>query len=282
LIDFLLIHRRPSVRTRFYDLFANMPNFNRRKTAFAQFNPALLPMKTQSASLVLLAALTLSACTANFSSKESDNRVSDERDLDKVTQLYVSGVFNLYLSQGDKPSLKIEGNEDQIKNLKVTQNGETLELKFDEINNNFFGDSKPDVYLTLSELEMMEFDGVGNLKSEGSFKVDDLQLKGNGVGNISLDFEASKIDADFNLLGNLTLEGSASEITISNEGIGNIEATGLDAQNMTLTSSGIGRVSVHCTGDLSITVNGIGAVSYTGNPNVIKEEINGIGKVSRN
>ncbi|GAA0881338.1 head GIN domain-containing protein [Algoriphagus jejuensis] len=239
-------------------------------------------MKTKTTLLSLLAVLALFSCTANFSSKDSDNRITDERDLDKVTKLKVSGIFNLYLSQGDKPSLKIDGDEEQIKKLKVIQNGETLELKFDEIKNNFFGESRPDVYLTLSELEMMEFDGVGNLKFDRPFKVDDLRLKGNGVGNISLQFEAKKIDADFNMMGNLTLGGSAEEITISNEGIGNIEASGLQAQDMTLNSSGIGRVSVNCTGDLSITVNGIGAVSYTGNPNVIKEEINGIGKVTRN
>ena len=239
-------------------------------------------MKTKSASLVLFAALTLSTCTANFSSKESDNRVSEERDLGKVNQLKISGIFNLYLSQGDKPSIRMEGDEEYIKKLKVIQDGETLELKFDEINNTFFGDSRPDVYLTLGDLKSIEFDGVGNIKSEGTFKVDELMLRGNGVGNISLQFEAKVIDADFNMMGNMTLEGSVGGIKLLNEGIGNIEASGLQAQNMTLTSSGIGRVSVHCTGDLSITVNGIGAVSYTGNPNVIKEEINGIGKVTRN
>lgn len=239
-------------------------------------------MKTRPSFLILLATLVLSSCTVNFSSKESDNRVTNERDLDDVSRLYVSGVFNLYISQGDKPSLKIDGEEGLVKNLKVSQKGEVLELKFEEIKNNFFGNSKPDVYLTLAELKEIEFDGVGNLRSEGTFKVDELLLQGNGVGNISLMFDANKIDADFNLMGNLTLAGRADMITLANEGIGNIEASELLTQTMTLNSSGIGKVSVNCTGDLSITVNGIGAVSYTGNPNVIKEEINGIGKVSRN
>lgn len=257
---------------------------SKEETPSGNISKLTLPetMKFNSAIFSLLVVLALSSCTANFSSKESDNRVTDERDLDKVTQLNVSGIFNLYLSQGDKPSLRIEGDEDNIKKLKVIQNGETLELEFDEIKNNFFGDSRPDVYLTLSDLEVMEFDGVGNIKSEGPFKVGEIRLLGNGVGNISLQFEAQKIDAEFNLMGNMTLKGAAEVINLSNEGIGNIEASELIAQDMTLTSSGIGKVAVHCTRDLSITVNGIGAVSYTGNPNVIKEEINGIGKVSRN
>ena len=226
--------------------------------------------------------LALTSCTLNFSSKESGNQVTDERNLDNVSQLYVHGIFNLYLSQGDKPSLRIEGDEELIKKLKVSQDGEKLELKFEELKNNWFSDSRLDVYLTLGDLDVLEFDGVGNIRTEGQFKTEDIRLAGNGVGNISLDFDAEKIDADFNLMGNMTLKGSATVINLSNEGIGNIEASQLIAQEMTLTSNGIGKVSVHCTGDLSITVNGIGAVSYVGNPNVIKEEINGIGKVSRN
>lgn len=239
-------------------------------------------MKIKPTSIYLLAALTLLSCTANFSSNDSDNRITDERDLEEVTHLKVSGIFNLYLSQSDKPSIRIEGNEEQIRKLKTIQSGELLELKFDEIKNNVFSDSRPDVYLTLGQLKQLEFDGVGNIRTEGTFKVEEIELEGGGVGNILLQFEAKKIDAQFNLMGNMTLEGSANEINLSNEGIGNIDASKLLAQTMTLNSSGIGKVAVHCTGDLSITVNGIGAVSYTGNPNVIKEEINGIGKVTRN
>lgn len=239
-------------------------------------------MKIKPTSIYLLAALTLFSCTANFSSNDSDNRITDERDLEEVTHLKVSGIFNLYLSQGDKPSIRIEGNEEQIRKLKTIQSGELLELKFEEIKNNVFSDSRPDVYLTLGQLKQLEFDGVGNIRTEGTFKVEEIELEGGGVGNILLQIEAKKIDAQFNLMGNMTLEGSANEINLSNEGIGNIDASKLLAQTMTLNSSGIGKVAVHCTGDLSITVNGIGAVSYTGNPNVIKEEINGIGKVTRN
>ncbi len=230
----------------------------------------------------LLAVLTLFSCTANNSSNESDNRITDDRDLEEVKHLKVSGIFNLYLSQGDKPSIRIDGDEDQVRQFKTVQNGDFLELKFDEINSGVFSDTRPDVYLTLSQLNQLEFDGVGNFKTEGPFKVEEIKLVGDGVGNILLQFEATKIDAQFNMMGNITLEGSAGEINLSNEGIGNIDASKLLVQTMTLTSSGIGRVAVHCTGDLSITVNGIGAVSYTGNPNVIKEEINGIGKVTRN
>ncbi|MFN3996265.1 head GIN domain-containing protein [Algoriphagus sp.] len=239
-------------------------------------------MKTNYAIFALLLAVILQSCTANFNSK-SENQVIDEQAVDGATKLKMSGIFNLFLSQGDQPNLRLEGDEALIKKLKVTRDGEWLTLDFEKVNENFFKiNSKLDVYLTLSDLKIFEFEGVGNIKTEGPFEVTDIKVKGEGLGNLKLELIANKIDADFNMMGNLTLQGKTDEIKLNNEGMGNVDASNLIAQNMTLKSSGIGRVSVHCEGDLSITVDGIGSVSYKGNPNVIKEQINGIGKVTRN
>ncbi len=136
--------------------------------------------------------------------------------------------------------------------------------------------------MTVSELEEFVFDGVGNIKTESPIELDEVNIKGDGVGNLNLELQANTINAVFSMLGNIHLKGSVDAIRLTNDGMGNVDASDLIAQNMTLKTSGIGRVAVHCEGDLSITVDGIGAVSYTGNPNVIKEEINGIGKVTRN
>jgi len=231
---------------------------------------------------ILLLSIILESCTLNFSKKYEES-ISDNRDIEGTSKLKVSGIFNLYLSQGDKPTLRIEGDEKLVKKLNATQNGDWLELDFEKVNENFFKkNSKLDIYLTLSKLEEFVFEGVGNIKTEGSFDVQDISIKGDGVGNLNLELQANTIKAVFSMLGNINLRGTVNDISLSNDGLGNVDAGDLIAQNMTLTSSGIGRVAVHCEGNLSITVDGIGAVSYKGNPNVIKEEINGIGKVTRN
>ncbi len=239
-------------------------------------------MKTNLLIPILLLAAILQSCTLNFNRK-SENSVSDNREIEGTRKLKVSGIFNLYLSQGDKPMLRIEGDEELTKKLKVTQNGDWLELDFDKVNESFFkNNSKVDVYLTLSQLEEFVFDGVGNIKTEEPLEVGDISIRGDGVGNLNLELQANTIKAVFSMLGNINLSGKVNSIGLSNDGLGNVDASDLIAQTMNLKSSGIGRVAVHCEGDLSIIVDGIGTVSYTGNPNVIKEEINGIGKVTRN
>jgi hypothetical protein len=239
-------------------------------------------MKTNLLIPFLLLTLLVQSCTLNFS-KKTEESISEERAIESTKNLKVSGIFNLYLSQGDNPSLRIEGSDEIVKKLKVTQNGDWLELDFEEVNENFFKkNSNLDVYLTVTDLEIFSFEGVGNIKTETPLVVENITIKGDGVGNLNLELEATTVKAVFAMLGNINLRGSVNAIGLRNDGLGSVDASELVAQNMNLISSGIGRVAVHCEGELSITVDGIGAVSYTGNPEVIKEEINGIGKVSRN
>jgi hypothetical protein len=131
-------------------------------------------------------------------------------------------------------------------------------------------------------LKEFNYEGVGNVKTNGLFKVADLRLLGNGVGNLELELDAQEIDADFDMVGNIKLRGKANRAIFINNGIGNLDASELIVQNMDVNSSGIGKVEVNCVGDLSLVVDGIGKVSYTGNPRVIKKEVTGIGKVEEN
>jgi hypothetical protein len=231
---------------------------------------------------VLLLALIFQSCNLNFNRKSEESK-SDNREIQDTKNLKVSGIFNLYLSQGDKPSLRIEGDEEIAKKLKVGQDEDWLVLDFEDVNENFFKkNSKLDVYLTVTDLEVFSFEGVGNIKTETPLEVENITIKGDGVGNLNLEIQATTIKAVFAMLGNINLRGSVNAIGLRNDGLGNVDASGLISQNMNLVTSGIGRVAVHCEGELSLIVDGIGSVSYTGNPTVIKEEINGIGKVTRN
>lgn len=236
--------------------------------------------------LLALAFLAVMSCTSRTSGErqESGENVTDERKLSGISQVKISGILNVYLSQGDEESIHVEGDEKAVSLLEIIEDGEVLEIGYRDEDNvkNIFEDFTPDIYLTVSDLSRLSFEGVGNIQTKSSFQVDDLLISGDGIGKIDLEIEAKTIEATFNMMGNIVLRGSVETISLSNEGMGKIDASKLIAQKMTLTSSGIGLVDVYCEEELAITVNGIGSVNYSGNPKVIKEDINGIGKVSRN
>jgi hypothetical protein len=211
----------------------------------------------------------------------SGEQVNDTRDLEGVSRLKINGAFNLLISQSDAPSLRIEGSKELADKLQVKQEGDQLELSMEDGETGFFQNESLTVYVAVADLSEFTFEGVGNIKTEETLNLKEILIRGSGVGNIKLDIEAESIDAEFNLLGNMVLKGKATDVLLVNEGIGNVDASGLISQTMDLQSSGIGRVSVYCEGELSIQVNGIGTVEYSGNPTVVNEKVDGIGKVTR-
>lgn len=215
---------------------------------------------------------------------EAGESITEERKLSGITQVKISGVVNLFLSQGDEESIRIEGDENVISLMEINEDGEILEIGYNDEEDlkSFFNDFTPDIYLQVSDLSRLSFEGVGNIQTENSFKVKELVIIGDGIGKIDLEIEAEVIDATFNMMGNIVLRGTVDSISLTNEGVGKIDGSNLIAQNMILNSSGIGKIDVYCENELFITVNGIGSVGYSGNPKVIKKEVNGIGKVSEN
>lgn len=215
-------------------------------------------------------------------SYSSENEIQEKKVLSGVTRLQVDGVFNLTLTQSDDESIEVEGPSALIDKLIIDQQGDLLVLKMEKIDGFNFNKSDFKIRISLKDLKELNYEGVGNIKTNGLFKVGDLEFLGNGVGNLELELDAQKIDADFDMVGNIKLRGKANRAIFLNNGIGNLDASELIVQNMDVNSSGIGKVEVYCVGDLSLVVDGIGKVSYSGNPRIIKKEVSGIGKVEKN
>lgn len=240
-----------------------------------------IAMKTIFIFLAIPALLLFFSCESS-NSYSSENEIQEKKTLSGVKRLQTDGVFNLTLTQSNEESIEVEGPAELIDKLTIDQQGDLLVLKMEK--NGGFNFNKGDfkIRIALKELTELNYDGVGNVKTNGLFKVGNLKLLGNGVGNLELELEAQEIDANFDMVGNIKLNGNAFRAIFENNGVGKLDASELIVENMEVNSSGIGKVEIHCEGDLSLVVDGIGKVSYSGNPRIIKKEVSGIGKVEEN
>ncbi len=238
-------------------------------------------MKILSHFLAIPVLFLLFSCESS-NSYISEEEIQEKKALTGVTRLQLDGVFNLTLTQSDEESIEVDGTSELIDKLIIDQQGDLLILKMEKIRGFNFNKEDLKIRISLKDLKELDYEGVGNVKTNGLFKVGNLKLLGNGVGNLELELEAKEIDADFDMVGNITLHGNAYRATFENNGVGKLDASQLIVENMEVKSSGIGKVDVHCKGDLSLVVDGIGKVSYSGNPRIIKKEVSGIGKVEEN
>jgi hypothetical protein len=231
--------------------------------------------------LGIFIAFIVSSCSiSREKSNITGDLVNQERTISDFSELEVRGIFNLYLSQGDRVALRIEAYEQTHEDISVLSRGEKLILDLEK-DEKIFGNKEINVYLTVKDLSRFEFDGVSVVKTEMPLKLNHLRLVGNGVGNTNLELIVKELDAEFNMVGNITLSGKAETVLLQNDGVGNLDASELITDFMTLESEGIGKVEVYCEKELSITVNGIGKVTYSGDAEIKKLKRNGIGKVEK-
>jgi len=80
--------------------------------------------------------------------------------------------------------------------------------------------------------------------------------------------------------GQLRASGEVGALDARLDGAGNLELAALHAGNASVSVNGTGNIAVHVTDQLEATVNGVGTISYAGNPREVVRHVNGVGNVS--
>jgi len=228
--------------------------------------------------IILVAFLcTLSSCDEI---KGDGNVVTEQRTLSGFNQLEVNGVFNLYISQGDSESVKIETDKNLLKLIETKNNGSKLIIKM-ETNGKSIDATKINVFLTVKNIQKLEFNTIGNIETTSVLKANNLEIIGSGVGNTKLELNCLKVDGNFSTVGNVVLKGKIQNLTMSNTGVGNLDALDLNTDTLVLTSTGVGNVEVNVEKEISIISSGIGNVKYKGNAVIKNIDASGIGRVKK-
>ena len=206
------------------------------------------------------------------------NVQTQERPISTFDKIEINGVFNVFLSQGDKEQVKVETDENlqslivsSVTNnvLSVTMRDSASIGKMKKIN----------IYISVVHLSSITTNGVGKLKCTSPIKVSALSLDCKGVGLTELNVEGDKLSVNSETVGELKLSGTMKETSIKHSGLGLINAFGLLNEKLNLDVDGIGAAEVYASKDLTITSNGVGGVRYKGNPAVKRIKNEGIGKV---
>lgn len=210
-------------------------------------------------------ALLLGFTTAQAQQSDNANVVTKEVSVGSFTAIDLSGVMNVYLTQGDKVSVKVEADERVQDKVSVTTEGNTLYVKTKK--GNLSNVKKMNVYITFTNLAEIHNKLVGNLKGETPIKETALRYKSAAVGNTHLQLDVEDLKINISAVGNTELSGKATNCQLNNSSVGNIRAGNLIVENMDLTSSAIGNLEYHAKNTVTIKSNGIGKVT-----NKVKKE----------
>jgi hypothetical protein len=261
---------------------------------------------------LLMFALILPGCVLVIDSEDGDwnssNEFVTERsfELSNVTAIDNSFSGRLHIIQGDKEGVRVRGRGKSLKKVRIEQKGDTLFVDSRvDINLDFAGPEKLDVYVTVLKLERLEGHGHGVVKIEtlqtgdldieidtgqlevGSLVAENVRINIDGHGSVSIEellvtdliaemaghgainidfLDADKMDLRIAGHGAVDLRGRTEVQKVSIEGHGQLSADELSSETARLSIVGHGTARIWVAQSLSLDVEEHGAVKYKGQP----------------
>jgi hypothetical protein len=198
--------------------------------------------------------------------------------------------------EGDGPDLRLTGNEPIITRDLAWSGGEALSF---EVPAHIVFTQGPTPRITLTGPDAL----VNHVVLDGdALKLDRSVHNTNGLHGFTIAVTAPALD-DFDLesaqdltinsihtdtltievagAGDVHASGSARNAKVTVEGLGNVNLDGMTLTDSTIEIDGLGHVTAGPTGDVSVEINGAGAVNLTKRPAHLDKEINGAGTVDQ-
>ena len=159
---------------------------------------------------------------------------------------------------GQEPSIHISGDENILPLITTRISKGILKIESDST---FETKADSEIIINVKSLKEFTFDGVGE-----TF-----------INNINED----KFICSINGVGSCDLNGKVKSFNISVNGVGSVNARQLIAADVVASLNGVGSVKLYAKNSLNASVNGIGGLTYFGNPTELILNDSGIGGITK-
>lgn len=205
---------------------------------------------------------------------------SEKRNVESFNAISMGVPGDLYITQGDRVSLEVKGDRDDLEDLITEVRNHTLLIKYERSGWNF-GRDRVTIYVTTPEISEISLGGSGKVISENSLRSDQLELSVSGSGKMVLQVNADEIEASISGSGNMTISGEADVVQLTISGSGNMDAEELMVDRYEIRISGSGRSRINVGDQLDAKISGSGSVLYSGDPDKVISNVSGSGRVKK-
>jgi len=238
-----------------------------------------------------LALTLLMAATAGLSSantlitqvKSNTNQSDESRTVSGFSGISSSGSYTIFITMGDKESLRLEGSSEMINQIETKVENGILKIRNKKQMNIRSWNStsgKVFIYIEARTLHGITLSGSGDIEVSGTVKSTGLTNTLSGSGSISQSMEAENFIAIISGSGKINAKGKAENVKITIAGSGNFEGKELQTINSNVKLSGSGNITITADKYLEALISGSGNIRYGGNPSVSYTK-SGSGSISK-
>lgn len=197
-------------------------------------------------------------------------------DITGVKSVDLDLACKVTLIQGDKASLSITGDKDELEDVRVKLRGDKL-----EIYNDSHHQHKDDVLITITIplLDELSLGGVVDIETPNQVNYSNLKVEVGGVANLDLNIKSNKFSLEASGVLSGEINGETKDLSMEISGVGKIDASEFKSENCEVEVSGVAKASVYATEKLDASVSGMGRINYAGRP-IINKSCSGFGSIS--
>ncbi|NEU07509.1 DUF2807 domain-containing protein [Flavihumibacter sp. R14] len=244
-------------------------------------------MKTSLYTLMLSAFIISAAQTSSTAHTlvkiVKANKLNDEeRNVSGFKGVSSSGSYNVKITMGNKESLRLEGDEEMIKEIETVVEDGILKIKNKKNSDRIWRSlkGKVNIYITAKTLNSVTLSGSGDISVNGVVKASRLTNTLSGSGSISMSADAEEYIGTISGSGEMEISGTADKANVTIAGSGDFEGRNFKTSEAQIKVSGSGNVSIGADQSLNAVVSGSGNILYSGNPKVSKTK-SGSGNISQ-
>ncbi len=232
-------------------------------------------LKTLFATLLFMAIGILAASAKNV------EIVSKNFQIKSFSSVKANTVANIVYTQSDLVSVRVDGLRELVDHVIIKEDNGLLTIENDiELNNK--NNISLVVFISSPTLKSIETYGNGNLSLKGKVEIDNLTIKSYGIGRVqALNLQTEKVCVRYDGIGDLELGGTTQMVEIYSTGVGNIDCENLIAYNAIVRSEKIGKVKCFASKTIGLYNEGVGEITYHGNPTHINLQNVGMGRISK-
>ncbi len=182
-------------------------------------------MKTDTGALAVSLVLTsfLAASSADAQQRET-------RPLEGFDAIEVGGGIDLFLRQGQSFVVEVEAEDGDAAEIVTEVRDRTLEIRRKSSFNFFSWDGDPGaVHVTLPALVSLTASGGSDVRTEGAFTSDNLQIVASGGSDLVMTVSATTLEAQASGGSDMRLSGTVRSASVRSSGGSDLNASGLTA-----------------------------------------------------
>ena len=204
--------------------------------------------------------------------------VTEEREAGYFNAIKVSTGIDVYLTQGNKESIKVEADDNLHEYIKTEIDGNTLKVYSKA---NIRSAEAKKVYVTIKDVEELSASSAGDLIGETLIKSDELSLSVSSAGDIKINVEVNKLKCRISSSGDINIEGVADELEADLSSAGDLKAYDLKTRIADVSTSSAGDARITVTEELRARASSAGDIYYQGNPKQVNAHSSSAGGIHK-